>query len=50
MSGAAAVIRAPHADGQPDTGYKNNETQGLDNLIEGTGGTQKPTFGQSTGQ
>ena len=37
-------------DGQPDTGYKNNETQGLDNLIEGTGGTQKPTFGQSTGQ
>ncbi len=37
-------------DGQPDTGYKTNETQGLDNLIEGTGGTQKPTFGQSTGQ
>ena len=37
-------------DGQPDTGYKTNETQGLDNLIEGTVGTQKPTFGQSTGQ
>lgn len=31
------------APGQP--GYQNNETQGLDNLIEGTG--QKPTFGQS---
>lgn len=44
----------PKADaepGQPETGYQNNETQGLDNLIEGTGNnTQKPTFGQSDGQ
>lgn len=36
---------------QPEPGYQNNETQGLDNLIEGTGGTTtQPTFGQSTGQ
>lgn len=31
-------------------GYQNNETQGLDNLIEGTGGNQgqqQPAFGQS---
>ena len=37
-------------DGQPESGYQSNETQGLDNLIEGTGGTQKPTFGQSDSQ
>jgi membrane protein required for colicin V production len=32
----------------PESGYRNNETQGLDNLIEGTG--QKPAFGQSDQQ
>lgn len=41
----------PGADGQPETGYKTNETQTLDNLIEGTGSSnQQPTFGQSNGQ
>lgn len=38
---------------QPESGYQNNETQGLDNLIQGTGGSadqQQPSFGQSTGQ
>lgn len=41
----------PGAEGQPETGYKTNETQTLDNLIEGTGGnTQQPTFGQSNSQ
>jgi membrane protein required for colicin V production len=39
---------ADAAKAQP--GYQSNETQGLDNLIEGTGSatTQQPTFGQST--
>ena len=37
-------------DGQPEAGYQNNETQGLDNLIQGTGETQKPAFGQSGDQ
>jgi membrane protein required for colicin V production len=35
---------------QPESGYQNNETQGLDNLIQGTGETQKPAFGQSGDQ
>jgi membrane protein required for colicin V production len=36
---------------KPESGYQTNETQGLDNLIEGTGNAeQKPAFGQSTGQ
>jgi membrane protein required for colicin V production len=35
-----------------EPGYRNNETQGLDNLIQGTGGgtAQQPQFGQSTGE
>ena len=37
-------------EGEAESGYRDNETQGLDNLIEGTGGTQQPTFGQSTSQ
>ena len=35
---------------QPESGYQNNETQGLDNLIQGTGEAQKPAFGQSQDQ
>jgi membrane protein required for colicin V production len=36
---------------KPEAGYQSGETQGLDNLIEGTGTTTKqPEFGQSTGQ
>jgi membrane protein required for colicin V production len=46
--GATGAPPLPGA--QPDTGYQNNETQGLDNLIEGTGNTQQPTFGQSVNQ
>jgi membrane protein required for colicin V production len=42
----------PKTDTEP--GYQNNQTQGLDNLIQGTGGgattTQPPTFGQSNGE
>ena len=36
----------------PDAGYQDSTTQGLGNLIQGTGGgtTQKPTIGQSDGQ
>jgi membrane protein required for colicin V production len=41
---------APNA-ATPEAGYQSGETQGLDNLIEGTGNsTQQPEFGQSTGQ
>ena len=36
---------------QPESGYQNNETQGLDNLIQGTGAEkQQPAFGQSNDQ
>jgi membrane protein required for colicin V production len=41
---------------QPETGYQPGQTQGLDNLIEGTGAKPQapapatPSFGQSTGQ
>ncbi|MBI2719019.1 MAG: CvpA family protein [Rhizobiales bacterium] len=42
------------AKGNNEAGYQNNETQGLGNLIEGTGGDtaapQAPQFGQSSGQ
>jgi membrane protein required for colicin V production len=36
-----------------DAGYQNNDTQGLNNLVQGTGGTanqQQPVIGQSNGQ
>ena len=43
--------KQPDAKGTADPGYKGTETQGLDNLIQGTGNTaQQPKFGQSTGQ
>ncbi len=52
-----ALIRNPEKQpiaGEPsksDPGYQNNDTQGLDNLIEGSGTPkQEPTFGQGTGQ
>ncbi|MFO1121374.1 MAG: CvpA family protein [Hyphomicrobiales bacterium] len=36
---------------QPETGYQNNEAQGLDNLIQGSGQQeQQPSFGQSVNQ
>jgi membrane protein required for colicin V production len=42
---------APKSD--TESGYQSNQTQGLDNLIQGTGGGatvgQAPTFGQSGG-
>jgi membrane protein required for colicin V production len=61
-----ALIRNPEkttvapADPAKDPGYQSNDTQGLDNLIEGsgngtggqqgTGTEQKPTFGQGNEQ
>jgi membrane protein required for colicin V production len=37
--------------GTPETGYRTNENQGLENLIHGTGGAEdQPAFGQSNGQ
>jgi membrane protein required for colicin V production len=48
--GPATTQPAPNA-ATPEAGYQSGETQGLDNLIEGTGNsTQQPEFGQSTGQ
>jgi membrane protein required for colicin V production len=35
---------------QSESGYQGNETQGLDNLIQGTGEAQQPAFGQSGNQ
>ena len=53
----AALMKNPDAPAgtvtqpAPAPGYQSGETQGLDNLIEGTGNTtQQPEFGQSTGQ
>jgi membrane protein required for colicin V production len=41
----------PSAEGQGESGYQSNETQGLDNLIGGTGGQQEePVFGQGEQQ
>ena len=41
---------APNA-AKPESGYQSGETQGLDNLIEGTGSNaQQPEFGQTTTQ
>ena len=37
--------------GAPEAGYRTNENQGLENLIQGTGGaTDQPAFGQSDNQ
>ena len=42
---------APGKSEPPEGGYKTNENQGLENLIQGTGGgTQEPASGQSNGQ
>ncbi len=44
-------LTAPKTENpQGEPGYQSNETQGLDNLIQGTGETQPPAFGQSDSQ
>jgi membrane protein required for colicin V production len=40
---------APPAEA-PESGYQNNESQSLENLIQGTGGEQQPASGQGTSQ
>lgn len=36
---------------EPESGYKKNDNQGLENLIQGTGGSeQQPASGQDSGQ
>ena len=48
--GSTSLQVTPNAP-KPESGYQSGETQGLDNLIEGTGNaTQQPEFGQSTTQ
>ena len=34
----------------PESGYQSNESQGLENLIQGTGGEQQPAPGQGNSQ
>jgi membrane protein required for colicin V production len=46
--GAAPADQPPGET--PESGYKSNDNQGLENLIEGTGGGGQPAAGQSTGQ
>ncbi len=42
---------APPAPEPPESGYKNNDNQGLENLIQGTGGNeQQPASGQGNSQ
>ena len=54
---STALLKTPEQPGgtpkpeQPEGGYKSNENQGLENLIQGTGSDQQqPAFGQSNGQ
>jgi membrane protein required for colicin V production len=48
---AAPAAPAGGEPAQPESGYQSNETQGLDNLIQGTGQpAQQPNFGQSNDQ
>lgn len=43
--------QTPAAESEPEPNYQNNTTQGLDNLIQGTGEpTQQPAFGQDGAQ
>jgi membrane protein required for colicin V production len=44
----SAVTQQPPA--LPEEGYQSNENQGLENLIQGTGGAQKPDTGQGNSQ
>ena len=52
-----ALLKSPEqgtdqqAPEQPESGYKSNENQGLENLIEGTAGSeQQPASGEGNGQ
>jgi hypothetical protein len=40
----------PQIPALPEEGYQSNENQGLENLIQGTGGAQKPDTGQGNSQ
>jgi len=40
----------PQLPAPPEEGYQSNENQGLENLIQGTGGAQKPDTGQGNSQ
>ena len=54
---STALLKNPEQPGvtakpeAQDNGYKSNDNQGLENLIQGTGNTtDQPAFGQSNGQ
>lgn len=45
------VLPEPQVQGSGESGYKSNESQGLENLIQGTGAdAQPPAAAQGTGQ
>ena len=45
--GAAEPPKLPDL---PEAGYQSNENQGLENLIQGTGGAEQPATGQGNSQ
>jgi len=45
-----ASARTQQLPDLPEEGYQSNENQGLENLIQGTGGAQKPDTGQGNSQ
>jgi len=48
---ASTTVQATPNAAKPESGYPSGETQGLDNLIGGTGNSaEQPEFGQSTSQ
>jgi membrane protein required for colicin V production len=50
-SGTKGDATDPALPEAPESGYKSNEAQGLDNLIQGTGGdAQQPAAAEGTGQ
>ena len=55
LSSTALGEQAPAGEAQlpaaaPESGYQSNENQGLENLIQGTGGEQQPDTGQGNSQ
>jgi membrane protein required for colicin V production len=43
-------VAEPQPPEAPESGYQSDESQGLENLIQGTGGEQQPASGQGTSQ
>jgi membrane protein required for colicin V production len=50
LQSEAAPADEPPLPDTPESGYQSNESQGLENLIQGTGGEQQPDTGQGNSQ